>query len=72
MLDSLNIHMSSPDQSCFDLLTLTHLRRLPQGSYGAVYRAQYRRDPSLPPVAIKIIPADVSALSRLSGGAAVP
>lgn len=31
-----------------------------QGSYGAVYRAQYRHDPSLPPVAIKIIPADVS------------
>lgn len=33
---------------------------LGEGSYGAVYRAQYKSDPSLPPVAVKIIPADVS------------
>ncbi|TFJ85058.1 hypothetical protein NSK_003482 [Nannochloropsis salina CCMP1776] len=61
-MDEHNIIFSQQDPNeVYELVDL-----LGEGSYGAVYRAQYKADPSEPPVAVKIIPAeeDLSSLKR--------
>jgi len=61
-MDEDNIIFSPEDPNeVYELVDL-----LGEGSYGAVYRAQYKADPSKPPVAVKIVPADedLSSLKR--------
>jgi serine/threonine protein kinase len=53
-MDEIQFNPADPN----DLFELVEL--LGEGSYGAVYKATHKADPSLPPVAVKIIPADVS------------
>ena len=60
ILDDIQCNPADPND-IFDLVEL-----LGEGSYGAVYKATYKSDPAVAPVAIKIIPADedLSSLKR--------
>lgn len=57
-MDEISFNPADPN----DLFELVEL--LGEGSYGAVYKATHKADPSRPPVAVKIIPADVSTPSH--------
>lgn len=53
-MEDIRFNPQDPNE-IYDLIDL-----LGEGSYGAVYKAVLKAEPERPPVAIKIIPAEVS------------